>query len=187
MYQPRPGIISKTIISRLIPKKLSVSYGFLYLSLSKFFFALYIFIIAAATDGLDGYLARVMNWQTDLGKILDPIADKVLLIGTILILWMNAYIPIFVLVVFVIRDFIIIMGAAFHMTVYETAAPNPNIFGKITTFVHIGYLAAVFIDIIFGLNLTNFMIDFSVALITLISLFLYGLNWFKLTAKLHRE
>jgi len=128
-----------------------------------------------------------MDWQTDLGKILDPIADKVLLIGTIFILWMNSHIPIFVLAVFILRDFIIIMGAAFHMTVYETAAPNPNIFGKITTFVHIGYLAGVFVDIIFSLNLTNVAIDCLVALVTLISLFLYGLNWFKLTAKLHRE
>ena len=91
------------------------------------------------------------------------------------------------LIVFVLRDFIIIMGAAFHMTVYETSAPNPNIFGKFTTFVHIGYLAGVFIDIIFGLNLINFAIDFLVALVTAISLFLYGLNWFKLTAKLHHE
>jgi cardiolipin synthase len=91
----------------------------------NYLFALYIFTIAAATDGLDGYLARVMDWQTDLGKILDPIADKVLLIGTIFILWMNSHIPIFVLAVFILRDFIIIMGAAFHMTVYETAAPNP--------------------------------------------------------------
>ena len=153
----------------------------------NYLFALYIFTIAAATDGLDGYLARVMDWQTDLGKILDPIADKVLLIGTIFILWMNSHIPIFVLAVFILRDFIIIMGAAFHMTVYETAAPNPNIFGKITTFVHIGYLAGVFVDIIFSLNLTNVVIECLVALITLISLFLYGLNWFKLTAKLHRE
>tara|TARA_Y100001970_G_scaffold278033_1_gene383150 strand:+ start:8592 stop:9086 length:495 start_codon:yes stop_codon:yes gene_type:complete len=158
-----------------------------FISEENYLFALYIFVVAAATDGLDGYLARVMNWQTDLGKILDPIADKVLLIGTVLILWMNSYIPIFVLAVFVLRDFIIIMGAAFHMTVYETPAPNPNIFGKITTFVHIGYLAGVFIDIIFDLNLINLMIDCLVALITLISLFLYGFNWFKLTAKLHRE
>ena len=154
---------------------------------NQFIFAIGFFVLAGISDFLDGYLARVMNWQTDLGKILDPIADKVLLIGTILILWMNSYVPFFVLVIFVLRDFIIIMGAAFHMTVYETAAPNPNIFGKITTFLHIGYLAGVFIDIIFRLNLTNFVIDFSVALVTLISLFLYGLNWFKLTAKLHRE
>ena len=130
-----------------------------FISEENYLLALYVFIIAAATDGLDGYLARVMNWQTDLGKILDPIADKVLLIGTVLILWMNNYIPIFVLAVFVLRDFIIIMGAAFHMTVYETVAPNPNIFGKITTFVHIGYLAGVFIDIIFGLTLITLTID----------------------------
>ena len=158
-----------------------------FISEENYLFALYIFVIAAATDGLDGYLARVMNWRTELGKILDPIADKVLLIGTILILWMNSYIPTFVLAVFVLRDFIIILGAAFHMTVYETAAPNPNIFGKITTFVHIGYLAGVFVDIVFALNLTNFLVDTSVALVTLISLFLYGFSWFKLTAKLHRE
>ena len=153
----------------------------------NYIFALYVFIIAAATDGLDGYLARVMSWQTDLGKILDPVADKVLLIGTILILWINDYIPIFVFAVFVLRDFIIIMGAAFHMTVYDTAAPNPNIFGKITTFVHIGYLAGVFIDIIFVLNIVNFFIDVFVALITIISLLLYGFNWLKLTAELNRE
>lgn len=153
----------------------------------NYIFALYVFIIAAATDGLDGYLARVMSWQTDLGKILDPVADKVLLIGTILILWINDYIPIFVFAVFVLRDFIIIMGAAFHMTVYDTAAPNPNIFGKITTFVHIGYLAGVFIDIIFALNIVNFFIDVFVALITIISLLLYGFNWLKLTAELNRE
>ncbi len=67
-----------------------------FISEENFLFALYIFAIAAATDGLDGYLARVMDWQTDLGKILDPIADKVLLIGTILTLWLNGYIPFFI-------------------------------------------------------------------------------------------
>ena len=158
-----------------------------FISEENYIFALYVFIVAAATDGLDGYLARVMNWQTDLGKILDPVADKVLLIGTFLILWINNYIPIFVFMVVVLRDFIIIMGAAFHMTVFETAAPNPNIFGKITTFVHIGYLAGVFIDIIFRLNFINFFINAFVTLITMISLLLYGFNWFKLTVKLNRE
>ena len=76
---------------------------------------------------------------------------------------------------------------AFHMTVYETATPAPNVFGKVTTFSHITYLVSVFIDIIFSLNITNFIIDFAVANITAISLILYGSSWFKLTAKLHRE
>ena len=128
-----------------------------------------------------------MDWSTDLGKILDPIADKVLLIGTVLILWMNGYIPFFVLLVFVLRDFVIILGASFHMTVYETPTPTPNLFGKITTFIHIAYLACVFIDIISELSISNFYVDLSVALVTIISLILYGINWFKLTAKMHRE
>ena len=176
-----------------IPNLLSITRIYLmyplltFIAEENYLFALYIFAIAAATDGLDGYLARVMDWQTDLGKILDPIADKILLIGTILIIWLNSYIPLFVLIVFVLRDFMIIMGAAFHMTVYETAAPNPNAFGKLTTFLHIGYLAGVFIDIIFNFNLTNMLVDISVAIVTLVSLFLYGMNWFKLTAQLHRE
>ena len=148
-----------------------------FISEENFLFALYIFAIAAATDGLDGYL----------GKILDPIADKVLLIGTILILWLNGYIPLFVLAIFVLRDLMIIIGAAFHMTVYETATPAPNVFGKVTTFSHIAYLVFVFVDIIFSLNITNYIVDLTVATITAISLISYGSNWFKLTAKLHRE
>ncbi len=175
-----PNLLSIIRIFLMYPLLIFISDG-------NFLFALYIFILAAATDGLDGYLARVMDWQTDLGKILDPIADKILLIGTILILWMNSYIPFFVFAIFVLRDLIIIIGAAFHMTVYETGAPNPNTFGKITTFTHIGYLASVFIDIVFSYNISSFIIDVSVVLITLVSLVLYGINWFKLTAKMHNE
>ena len=97
-----------------IPNLLSIFRIFLmyplltFISQENYLFALYIFIFAAITDALDGYLARFMDWSTDLGKILDPIADKVLLIGTVLILWMNGYIPFFVLLVFVLRDFVII-------------------------------------------------------------------------------
>ena len=176
-----------------IPNLLSIIRIFLmyplltFISEESFLFALYVFALAAATDGLDGYLARVMNWQTDLGKILDPIADKVLLIGTILILWINGYIPFFVLTILVLRDLIIVIGAAFHMTVYETATPAPNAFGKVTTFAHIAYLVSVFIDIIFFLNITNFAVDLGVAIVTSLSLILYGSDWLKLTAKLHRE
>ena len=72
-----------------IPNLLSIFRIFLmyplltFISQENYLFALYIFILAVITDALDGYLARFMDWRTDLGKILDPIADKVLLIGTI--------------------------------------------------------------------------------------------------------
>ena len=48
---------------------------------------------------MDGFLARKMNWQTDLGAILDPIADKLLLSGTIFILWLNQYIPFYIFII----------------------------------------------------------------------------------------
>jgi len=176
-----------------IPNLLSIVRIFLmypmlsFIAQENYLYALFVFALASASDGLDGYLARTMNWQTDLGKILDPIADKVLLIGTILVLWMNSYIPLFVLSVFVFRDFMIIVGAAFHMTVYGTTAPNPNIFGKFTTFVHIAYIIAVFLDIILLTNLTNIYIDLSITLITVTSLLLYVVSWSKTTSSKHNE
>ena len=57
--------------------------------LGQFILSIIFFLIASITDALDGFLARRMNWQTNLGKILDPVADKLLLSGTIFILWLN--------------------------------------------------------------------------------------------------
>ena len=59
--------------------------------LGQFILSIIFFLIASITDALDGFLARRMNWQTNLGKILDPVADKLLLSGTIFILWLNQY------------------------------------------------------------------------------------------------
>ena len=68
--------------------------------LSNFELSIIFFIIAAITDALDGFLARKMNWQTYLGTLLDPVADKLLLSGTIFILWLNQLIPFSVFVIF---------------------------------------------------------------------------------------
>ena len=89
-----------------IPNLLSiVRIGLVYpilnnISLGNFQLGIMFFIIAAITDAVDGFLARKMNWKTNLGKILDPVADKLLLSGTIFILWLNAYIPFYIFVIF---------------------------------------------------------------------------------------
>ena len=62
------------------------------------------FLIASLTDALDGYLARKMDWQTELGRILDPVADKLLLSGTVFIFWINNFIPFYIFVIFISRD-----------------------------------------------------------------------------------
>lgn len=71
---------------------------------SKYVLAGIIFIIAAATDFLDGYLARKLNLVTDFGKVLDAIADKMLVNGVLIILAVDSQISVIVPVVVIIRD-----------------------------------------------------------------------------------
>lgn len=63
-----------------------------------------IFLVAALTDFLDGYLARKYNLVTDLGKVIDAIADKILVNGVLIILAVNGSISVIVPVVIVCRD-----------------------------------------------------------------------------------
>ncbi len=66
-----------------------------------------IFIIASLTDFLDGYLARKNNQVTDLGKMLDAIADKVLVNPVLIVLAANGFIPTVVPVIYVTRDIVV--------------------------------------------------------------------------------
>lgn len=71
---------------------------------SKYILAGVIFIIASFTDFLDGYLARKNNQITDTGKMLDAIADKILVNSVLIILSAQGFIPVIVPVVIVLRD-----------------------------------------------------------------------------------
>ena len=113
--------------------------------LGQFILSIIFFLIASITDALDGFLARRMNWQTNLGKILDPVADKLLLSGTIFILWLNQYIPFYIFIIFISRDIVILLGAAIKMTLIESVTPMPNFLGKFTTILQILYLSLIHI------------------------------------------
>ena len=88
--------------------------------LGNFEISIIYFVVASVTDGLDGFIARKMNWQTELGTLLDPVADKILLSGSIFILWLNQYIPFYIFVIFFSRDVAILLGAAIRMTIIES-------------------------------------------------------------------
>ena len=66
-----------------------------------------IFIIASLTDFLDGYLARKNNQVTDLGKMLDAIADKVLVTPVLIVLAANGFIPVIIPVIYITRDIVV--------------------------------------------------------------------------------
>lgn len=71
-----------------------------------------LFAIAGLTDGLDGFLARIWNQRTDLGAMLDPLADKALLVTSFLCLAAKGWIPVWLTVLVVSRDAIIVGGLA---------------------------------------------------------------------------
>lgn len=66
-----------------------------------------LFIIASLTDFLDGYIARKYNMVTDTGKILDAIADKVLVSPILILLATNGFIPVIIPVIYITRDIVV--------------------------------------------------------------------------------
>ena len=155
--------------------------------LGDFISSLIYFLVASITDALDGFLARKMSWQTYLGTILDPVADKLLLSGTIFILWLNSYIPLYIFIIFIGRDIAILLGAAIHMTLIETETPLPNILGKLTTALQITYIFVVLLFQIFQFTISLLALDIFIILITLLSLIVYAKNWFVSLNKYHNE
>ncbi len=155
--------------------------------LGNFEISIIYFIVASITDGLDGFIARKMNWQTELGTLLDPVADKILLSGSIFILWLNQYIPFYIFVIFFSRDVAILLGAAIRMTVIESDTPTPNFLGKLTTTLQIIYIAIIFLKEIIELNLGLFPLDILIILVTILSLAVYAYNWVRDLRTYHNE
>ena len=145
------------------------------------------FVVASITDGLDGFIARKMNWQTELGTLLDPVADKILLSGSIFILWLNQYIPFYIFVIFFSRDVAILLGAAIRMSVIESDTPTPNFLGKLTTTLQIIYIAIIFLKVIIELDFELFPLDVFIILVTILSLVVYAHNWVRDLRTYHNE
>lgn len=104
---------------------------------------LVLFCIAAVSDGLDGYLAKRFNWTSELGRFLDPMADKLLLVSVfITAAWLDIA-PWWVAAVAVARDLVIAGGALAYRLWFGPLRGRPTILSKINTGMQIMYLLAV--------------------------------------------
>src|SRR5215467_786503 len=104
--------------------------------------ALAVFLVSAVTDGLDGLVARSFNQKTQLGAILDPMADKLLLVTAFVILslprfTLTAPIPFWLTAVVISRDVIIVLASAVINMTTGFSKFRPSILGKLNTFVQI--------------------------------------------------
>ena len=102
-----------------------------------------LFALAAVSDGLDGYLAKRFGWTSDLGKVLDPIADKLLLMTVfITAAWLDIA-PWWLTAAAVARDLIIGFGAVFYRLWFGPLNGRPTLISKINTALQLAYLLAV--------------------------------------------
>lgn len=125
-----PNIISTIRIVLIVP--------FVVLILKREFgWALVLFFVAGASDGIDGFLAKRYQWTSRLGSILDPLADKLLLVSSFVTLGWLGVLPVWLVVAVLLRDTVIVSGAlAYHLIVgrYEM---EPTIISKLNTFFQI--------------------------------------------------
>ncbi|NPA57820.1 MAG: CDP-diacylglycerol--glycerol-3-phosphate 3-phosphatidyltransferase [Aquificae bacterium] len=115
--------------------------------------ALVVFIIAGLTDALDGFIARRFNQITTLGKVLDPIADKALLVSSFVFIYtsdLQVKFPYWYVVIVISRDVYILLGSALIYLLKGYLDVKPSIFGKATTFFQI--LSVV---VVLGANITH--------------------------------
>ncbi len=105
--------------------------------------ALALFVLAAASDGLDGYLAKRFNWISELGKFLDPAADKLLLVTVFVESAWLGLVPWWVTAAAVARDALIALGALVFRLWFGPLRGRPTIISKINTAAQLLYLMTV--------------------------------------------
>jgi len=105
--------------------------------------SLIIFVIASASDALDGFIARVFHKKSDLGAYLDPLADKILLIAAYITLAILKMIPAWLAVLIISRDVIILLGV---LILYLNRYPvkiHPSLLSKSTTCLQIATILMI--------------------------------------------
>jgi cardiolipin synthase len=118
----------------------------------QFLAALITFGFAGFTDGLDGFLARRYQWQSYIGSILDPIADKLLMTVSYIVLTVIGLLPVWLMLVVVIRDVVIIAGASLFRWLHGPYMMSPSKAGKASTFLQILLVLWLLIDQAFSLS-----------------------------------
>lgn len=108
--------------------------------------ALLLFIIAGVTDGLDGYIAKRFNFISRLGAILDPIADKMLIVSAYVMLAVLGDIPFWLFLLVGFRDLMIVGGYLILETLEGDVQMQPSVVSKINTFLQITLVIAVLLD-----------------------------------------
>ena len=128
--QHLPNVISSLRIALIFPVIYGVLQGY-------YFMAFLLFVIAGFSDGLDGYLARHYGWTSRFGSVIDPLADKFLLMSCFATLVWLGNIPLWLFAIVLFRDLWIMSGVvAYHFLIGQPEF-TPRALSKLNTFLQI--------------------------------------------------
>ncbi|MCR9192981.1 MAG: CDP-alcohol phosphatidyltransferase family protein [Gammaproteobacteria bacterium] len=146
----------------------------------QFTYALYIFVIAGVTDALDGGLARGFHWQSNFGKVLDPMADKLLVTASFIGLAVLGLLPWWLVGLVFARDLTISLGVlAWCALMPQKPALNPTMVSKVNTWMQLMLVMVHLCEQAFVVSIPNLSLIFLVltTLSTAVSFIDYVWTW----------
>ena len=137
--------------------------------------ALGLFVAAAVSDGLDGYLAKRYNWTSELGKVLDPLADKLLLVCVFVACAWLGLIQWWLTAAVVARDVLIGLGALTFRLWFGPLRGRPTVISKVNTAAQLLYVMLVLLTAAYQLPLADVLQ--ALAAVTVLTTLLSGLHY----------
>lgn len=141
--------------------------------------AIYLLIVAGLSDALDGFLARRYGWFTRLGAMLDPLADKLLIVSVMLLFGAKGYLPEWLVVLVLGRDLIIVSGVVLYRYIVGTLEMRPLFISKLNTAFQILLLVMTLLHVSFYPLASGIMLGLQalVTVTTVLSGFAYAYWW----------
>lgn len=141
----------------------------------NFELAMAVFALAAVSDGLDGFLAKRFHWTSELGKLLDPAADKLLLVTIFVSATWLGIVPPWITAAAVARDVMIALGALVFRLWFGPLHGRPRVLSKLNTGLQLAYLLAVMSRAAF--RFPNASALAALAVVTLLTTIASGLDY----------
>jgi cardiolipin synthase (CMP-forming) len=134
-----------------------------------------LFVAAAVSDGLDGYLAKRFGWTSELGKFLDPMADKLLLVTIFIEAAWLGLVPWWITAAAVARDVVIGAGALVFRMWFGPLHGRPTVISKVNTAAQLLYLLAVMVNA--AVDLPPHEVLDALAILTFVTIVVSGLHY----------
>ena len=152
--------------------------------------ALLVFCLAGLSDAVDGFLAKKFNMRSRLGRYLDPMADKALLVSMFIVLGTQQHLPLWLVILVVSRD-ILLGGGVFLLFLFDQPyEPKPLLSSKVNTGTQIVLVASIIACLAFSYEAAGFFKDILIlaaALTTISSGTEYLMVWWRRMNKLEQD